>query len=657
MTSLFNKRILYFIPVAFLIIILFRVTYAYTEVKKREYDFALKEAQVLNNYAMSHRSYYQHFFINKIIPLTKETLPALPAASSYPISKSFSQNNKFNITIRTVSDRARNSKNQADIDELTAIDFFKKNDKQEEYFSDNNEDFYQFAYALRIDKKCLTCHGKKEEAPLFIREEYDKAYDYKIGELRGIQSIKIPADSLNIYFMKDLFNSIIYDLVLFFALFIGIFILLKKSKNINEYLQNQVDAQTKKLKKSLIIDSLTALPNRLQLLDNIQSSKNYETVHLALININAFKDINDFYGHETGDDVLKSIAYHIQNLCDNAGTFIYKLPSDEFAILTFNNISEEKFKKTIKKVLKKLHTTQIHAQGHILYITLSAGISSNNSALLSHADMALKAAKCDVNEIIVYSKSIDKTDDILENMKGIMFIKEAIATDNVVPYFQPIYNVHTKKIEKYESLIRIILQDGTVLPPFKFLDIAIKSKLYPQLTKIMIKKSFEFFIDKDFEFSINLSIDDILNKKTTDFIIQELENFPDPQRVVFEILESDEIQDYEQLKEFIITIKKIGCKFALDDFGSGYSNFSHVLELNIDFLKIDASLVRFITTDENSKVITQTIIHFASTLGMKTIAEYVEDKESLKLLEEMGVDYVQGYYIGKPEKGLHLTSK
>ncbi len=184
-----------------------------------------------------------------------------------------------------------------------------------------------------------------------------------------------------------------------------------------------------------------------------------------------------------------------------------------------------------------------------------------------------------------------------------------------------------------------------------------KSKLYPRITKIMIEKTFAFFENKEYEFSINLSIEDVLNKKTKEFIIQKIESFPRPEKIVFEILESEKIENYEELKDFIQTIKHCGCKFAIDDFGSGYSNFAHVLELNVDYLKIDASLVKYITTDENSRVITKTIINFASTLGLKTIAEFVEDKDALVMLEKMGIDYIQGYYIGKPQEGLNTTFK
>ena len=164
-------------------------------------------------------------------------------------------------------------------------------------------------------------------------------------------------------------------------------------------------------------------------------------------------------------------------------------------------------------------------------------------------------------------------------------------------------------------------------------------------------------MDKEFEFSINLSVHDIKNMETKEFIRKKIEEFPHPKKIVFEILETEKVEDYQDLKEFIITIKEYGCKFAIDDFGSGYSNFSHILELNVDYLKIDASLVKYITTDENSRVITKTIIDFASTLGLKTIAEFVEDKNAFEMLKKMGIDYIQGYYIGKPEATLKTTFK
>ena len=648
MDQYFNNKILYAIPIIFLIVLLFRISYSYHETKSQVYDFAKKEAEVLNAHAMAHRNYYQKLFLDKVIPLNTKTLPALPAYSSYEISKTFSKNNILNIKIQTVSDKARNPKNLADTDELNAIKFFKKNPKAKEYFNDKNGDYYQYASALRMERKCLQCHSSKQKAPLFIQKQYSKAYDYKLGELRGIMSIKIPKNKINSYFMSHFFYSVIYDFLLFIVLFVIIYNIVKKSKNINNFLEYQIQLKTNELKQTLVTDNLTKLPNRLKLIDYIKNLHNTSSVHLALINIDGFKDINDFYGHKTGDKLLKQIASTIVNLCKNKSTSVYKLPSDEYAIFSVADVEASKFIKNIRTLINKIQETNYLIDGNSLYITVSCGVASNENDLITKADMALQLAKENKKSLISYSSSIDTAEQVNKNIQCITLLKDAIQNDQIQPYFQPIYNVKTKKIEKYEALVRIKTQDGKIIVPNSFLDISIKSKLYPNITKIMIEKSFAFFQNTDYEFSINLSINDIVNKKTMDFIMKSLHQYNNPSKVVFEILESDKIGNYDDIKLFIHNVKELGCKIALDDFGSGYSNFSHVLELNVDYLKIDASLVKNITTDENSRKITQTIITFASNIGLKTIAEYVENEESLNILNDMGIDFIQGYFIGKP---------
>ncbi|MCD6432408.1 MAG: DUF3365 domain-containing protein, partial [Sulfurimonas sp.] len=292
MSKHFNSRILILIPIVFLIVIVFKLFYAYNDVEERKYNFAKKEAEVLNSFTMSHRNYCQNFFVNKIIELTPKTLPVLPAFSSLPISEAFSQNNPLSISVRTVSDRARNHKNMADKDEMKAIEFLKVNRDKKIYFSDENSEFYQYAYALRIEKKCLTCHGAKKNAPNFIQEKYSNAYDYKLGEIRGIHSIKVPTENLDRYFLTNFFYSIIYDTLLLIALFLVIFYLIKKSKSINDFLGTEVERKTKEVKDLLVFDRLTKLPNRLKLIEDIEEHLNVKNRHLALINIDSFKDIN-----------------------------------------------------------------------------------------------------------------------------------------------------------------------------------------------------------------------------------------------------------------------------------------------------------------------------------------------------------------------------
>jgi len=648
MRSLFNRRVLNLIPVIFLIIILLKVTYSYNNLSHKEREFAKKEAEVLSSYSLAHRDYYQKLFIDKTIPLTKKTIKALPAYSNGIISQKFSQNNSLDITVRTVSDRVRNPLNIADKEEMKAIEFFKNNSDAKYYFNDKNRKYYQYASPLKIEQKCLTCHERRSEAPPFIREKYDTAYDYKLNDIRGVLSIKIPKKQVENYLYANFIEVTLFDIVLFFALYLGIIYLTKKSKLMNKLLEEEIQKKSNELKATYIVDKLTKLPNRQQLIEDIKQNSYKKTSHLALLNIDSFKDINDFYGYHSGDKILKTIAKILVNECLCEDAKIYKLPSDEFAIFSLKDIEEELFIQKIEKLIEIIHKHEFIVQNNTIYIIISCGISGKREELMITADIALQKAKARNKPLVIYNEKLNITEKILQNTKNITILKDAIEHNLIVPFYQPIYNIKNHTIEKYECLARIVQKDGTIIPPYQFMETAIKSKLYLHITKSMLNKSFDFFREKEYEFSINLSIIDIINHEMQEFIIEKLKKFPEPERIVFEILENEKLGNYESVKKFISNIKKFGCKFAIDDFGSGYSNFSHVYELNIDYIKIDASLVKDIATDDTSRIITKSIISFASNLGLKTIAEYVEDIESFEMLEEMGVDYIQGYYIGKP---------
>ena len=649
MQNLFNYKILRLVPVAFLIVIVIRIAIDYGDTTEREYDFVKKEAQVLNTYAIAHRDYYRRLYVNKDIPLNKNSAKGLPSYSSAFIAKDFTDKNELNIKIQTVSDNARNKKNRADREELNAISFFKKNKNAKEYFQKYG-DYYQYASVLRVKNKCLLCHGLRKNAPKYIRENYSTAYNYKVGEVRGVMSIKVPLKNIYNYFFKSFIESALYDIGLFILLFFGISYIIKRSKMVNILLKKEVDEKTKKLSAIFSTDSLTNLPNRVKLIEDIEHSKNSKSLHLAFINIDSFKDINDFYGYEVGDKILNEIGV-ILKLKFSKGA-VYKLPSDEFGLFSSLDISKNDFIKAVSEVITTINSTLFEIDENKIYLTLGCGIASNEDSLMKKTDVALRVAKKQHKFLVVFDKNLDLSTKIKENSKKVSMLRDAIKFDQITPYFQPIYSVKIDKIEKYECLVRIVQDDGKVILPYEFLDVAMKSKQYFYITENMINKSFEFFKDKNFEFSINLSIYDILNDNTVDFIMKKLKTYKNPQRVVFEILENDKIENYEKIRDFIFKIKKFGCKFAVDDFGSGYSSFAHIYELNLDYLKIDSSLVKNIVRDKKSRVIVKSIIDFAATLNLKTIAEFVEDKESLELLRDFGADFIQGYYIGKPSAKL-----
>jgi len=194
--------------------------------------------------------------------------------------------------------------------------------------------------------------------------------------------------------------------------------------------------------------------------------------------------------------------------------------------------------------------------------------------------------------------------------------------------------------------------DDTLIAPIHFLELAKKNKLYHQLTKIMIEKTFEKFKHLPYSVSINLSVDDIVNKDIYKFIMDKLKNSPISKNIVFEIIESEGIENFDQVLEFINSVKSYGAKISIDDFGTGYSNFEYLMKLKVDYIKIDGSMIKNIDTDKNSQMITQTIVEFAKRMNIKTVAEFVHSKDVFDKIVELGVDYTQGYYFGAPAQDI-----
>ena len=156
--------------------------------------------------------------------------------------------------------------------------------------------------------------------------------------------------------------------------------------------------------------------------------------------------------------------------------------------------------------------------------------------------------------------------------------------------------------------------------------------------------------DKDFEFSINFTFEDISNEEISNYVIEKIKELNIGNRVVFEIVESEEIDDFNLINGFFSTIRKLGCKIAIDDFGSGYSNFEYLIKLDADYIKIDGSLIKDVLVSKGNENIITMIINFAKDQGFKTIAEFVSSKEILEKVKHLGVDYVQGYYIHEPSE-------
>jgi diguanylate cyclase (GGDEF)-like protein len=410
-------------------------------------------------------------------------------------------------------------------------------------------------------------------------------------------------------------------------------------------MEEQIKVKTEELKTQFLSDVLTGLPNRQALSEEIKKNKAF---HIAIIDIASFKDINDFYGVEIGNKVLQLLSKKVIMYLNGTHLKIYRLGADELAILNPSIQSEHKFQETIKELINNLEHDSLYFREEDIKINISlhTGISFESSHALEKANIALNNAKKEHVDLVVFNKKIEDENKQEENLKMIIKIKNAVKNYNFVPCYQAIVDKN-RNIIKYEALVRM-KHEKEIISPYHFLDIAKKTKYYRHITQTMIFQTFREFANTDLSFSVNIEAEDILNEDTKTFIKNHLVGFKDPERVIFEIVESESIHNISNIKEFIGFIKKQGAKIAIDDFGTGYSNFTHLLELEPDYIKIDGSLIKNIDTDTKSYDIVKTLVGFAHNLNIKVIAEYVHSSEVFDICKELEVDEFQGYLFDVP---------
>jgi diguanylate cyclase (GGDEF)-like protein len=392
-------------------------------------------------------------------------------------------------------------------------------------------------------------------------------------------------------------------------------------------------------------NELTNLPNRNQLMADLKSPIKW----LILINLDDFKGINDFFSSKTGDVVLQETAKRLVSIQNREKNYqLYHLHGDEFAFVSLNPIGQKETEACAETIYQNITREAFLIKEQEINMNVTLGIASESPNILTNADIAMKLAKKRRKFFLVYNESIKAANQYEENLRWSVKLKEAIRDDRIIPYFQPIVNSRNGKIEKYECLARLIDINGMAIVPAFFLNVAKKTKLYPFITRKMIVKSFEEFKNKPYEFSINISLEDILDRDTVDFILDSLKKFEIGKKVVFEILESEGIENYDEVSDFIKKVKAQGCKVAIDDFGSGYSNFEHIMRLNVDYLKIDGSIIKRIDSEVRHQIIVKNIVEFSRELRIKTISEFVHSEDIHKWVKYLNIDYEQGYYWGEP---------
>ncbi|MEA1920274.1 MAG: GGDEF domain-containing phosphodiesterase, partial [Campylobacterota bacterium] len=401
-----------------------------------------------------------------------------------------------------------------------------------------------------------------------------------------------------------------------------------------------------KVENFLYTNSSTGLKSRYALIENIGKSS---IPTLFLIDINDYTRYMDIYGSETANELLKMFAQLLEAYNDDKGYTLYHIESDIFCMLHPSEyINTDKYESDIFELIETVLENPLYIPSidDTLYIDITVGISSEASNLLNRAYDALSHAKKTKKRFVYYHPFHDQTQEHRNILHVKKEIQKTIEANNFVPVYQPIVN-QKGEIIKYEVLLRM-RQDDTLVSPEYFLDIAAKTNQYEQISQYTLIKAVEAFKERSELLSLNFTQADINNKELLRHIESLLKQYAMTERTIFEIVESDAIEDYESTRNFVEHFRSMGVRIAIDDFGSGYANFSHIMELEPEYLKIDGSLIKDIQKDKKSFIMVKSITQFAQDLGIKTIAEYVETKEIFEILLALGVDEYQGYYFGKP---------
>lgn len=408
-------------------------------------------------------------------------------------------------------------------------------------------------------------------------------------------------------------------------------------------------------------DSLTGLHNRhffdAELTRIAQEAQDDKRHHALLyIDLDHFKAINDTQGHNQGDYVLKDVACKLRDRLRETDR-ICRIGGDEFTVI-LRETSIEQANQIAHDLCAIITSGQYSFNNQTLRVSCSIGISEIDGSkergleYLQQADLALYVAKrSGRNYVHLFTEEDRESGDVKSSMQWLHAVQHAITQNNLVLHFQPIYHIESGQVAYYEALVRLQIDDRIVYPGDfipaleRFEDTALLDKhvvshaigllaIHPQLKRV----------------AINLSAQAFSNERLVPLIREKCSEFGvDPQRIIFELTESASLSNLSATQHMVAQLSEMGCAFSIDDFGTGFSTFSYLKNLPAQTVKIDGSFVRELTNSSVDRALVKAIREVAHALGKETVAEFVEDQETLDLLREINVDYAQGYHLGRPQ--------
>lgn len=388
---------------------------------------------------------------------------------------------------------------------------------------------------------------------------------------------------------------------------------------------------------------------------------------LLFFDLDHFKFINDSSGHQAGDALLQKVAKKLREIT-RSSDLVARLGGDEFAVVIPESDTQGAIQ-FAEKLARELKQVTLPFKGRSYRISTSTGIvtypehGSDFQELLSNADLAMYQAKESGRDTWhVFSDSEQARELMNAKVTWKDKIEQALADDRFILYFQPIMHIASGEISHYEVLIRMVEKDASIVMPGEFIPVAERTGQIHQINRFVLQASIEKLagmqgLEKPINLSINLSgrvMDDPQLLQQLTHLLND--SGVNPQQLVFELTETAALADVNAAERLMTELQALGCRFALDDFGVGFSSFYYLRELPLDIVKIDGSFIKQLPSNPKDQVFVKALTEMANALGKETVAEFVEDEPTLKLLAELGVIYAQGYHIGKPSPEIPLVS-
>lgn len=416
-------------------------------------------------------------------------------------------------------------------------------------------------------------------------------------------------------------------------------------------------------------DPLTGLFNRRRFAEELEreiaSARRYETGGaLLVIDLDNFKYMNDSAGHAAGDELIRGAAKALKAKLRETD-YLARLGGDEFAVLLphSSKADAEKVAQNLLEVLRSgvslLTDRGPRRTSASIGVAAFGDLAQRASAeeLMIEADIAMYEAKENGRDRVVSFEADSRRRDALEQrLTWSNRIRHALENDSFVLHAQPVKAVGAPMPEtpRYELLLRMVGDDGDLIPPATFLSVAERFGLIEDIDRWVVRRAISMVAGRNrrgdpIAVSVNLSAKSFGNPLMIDLIGDEIERTGvDPGRLVFEVTETAAIEQIESAKQFAYGLHNLGCKLAIDDFGSGFATFYYLKHLEFDYLKIDGEFIKNLPTSPTDQLVVRSLVDIAKGLGKQTIAEFVEDEVTVGMLRDFGVDWGQGYHLGKP---------